>query len=138
MLVISTFPIKMLDSSRKGDQKISIFNKFEPTQGWISFSTLLEHPKKLIFKVKIIITCILRSILLFQRREHGVLGSVTYVLLHEVDFFRLAFESRGFKHYILQISSRQLLLWTSTEFLKNGFKNRWFFCKKFQHVCLII
>ena len=53
-------------------------------------------------------------------------------------FFRLPFESRGFKHYILQISSRQLLLWTSTKSLKNGFKNRWFFCKKFQHVCLII
>ena len=137
MLVISTFMIKMLYSSKKVDQKISIFNNFEYPQGLIRLSTLLEHLKKFIFKIKIIVTCIERSILVSQRREHGVLGSVTCVLLYENIFFDHHFKAEA-SIIILQISSRQLLLWRSTKFLKKGFKNRWFFCRNFQHICLII
>ena len=89
MLVISTFFIKMLGSSLKRGQKISIFNKFDPTQEWIRFSTLLEHSesKKFIFQIKIIKTWIQSSFLVSQRRERGVLGYVTSVLLYENIFF---------------------------------------------------
>ena len=81
------FVIKMLGLSFKRGQKISIFNKFDHTLEWIRFSPFLEHFKKFIFQIKIIIKWIRRSFLVSLRRERGVLGYATWVLLYESIFF---------------------------------------------------
>ena len=62
-------------------------NLLNALQRWIRLSALLEHHTKFILKIKIKVTCILRSILVSQRREPGVLGPVTCVLLYESIFF---------------------------------------------------
>ena len=125
------FPSKCLIQVEKAIRKYQFFNKFEPTQGWISFSTLLEHPKKLIFKVKIIITCILRSILVFQRREHGVLGSVTYVLIYENIFFDYHLKGEALNIISCKLHRVSFFYEQAPNFWKRGWKIIDFFPKMF-------
>ena len=125
------FPSKCLIQVEKAIRKYQFFNKFEPTQGWISFSTLLEHPKKLIFKVKIIITCILRSILVFQKREHGVLWSVTYVLIYENIFFGYYLKAEASNIISCKFPRVSFFYEQAPNFWKMGSKIDDFFAKNF-------
>ena len=131
MLVISTFFIKMLGSSLKRGQKISIFNKFDPTQEWIRFGTLLEHLKKFIFQIKIIKKWIQSSFLVSQRRERGVLGYVTCVLLYENIFFDHHLKAEASTIIFFKLHRVSFFCEEAPTFWKKGSKIDDFFAKIF-------
>ena len=83
MLVISTFPENMLDWRKKGSDIINFSTNLNLLKDELGLAHYYNISRSLFFKVKMIITCILRPISEFQRRELGVLGSVTCVLHNE-------------------------------------------------------
>ena len=138
MLVISTFIIKMLYSSKKMRSENINFQKLWNSSRINKVMRTLRTSQEVHFSNK-------NNSNMYLKVNFGVPETRTRRsrICHlrstwRKYFFRPPFESAGFSYYILQISSRQVLFWRSAKLLKKVLKNRWFLCKNFQHFCLII